>query len=87
MTSQVIATFYLNELDHFIKDDLKIKSYVRYMDDGVLIHNDKEYLKYCLKKIEKIIHKYRLELNKKTRIYSSLDKIECLGLGLLLIIR
>lgn len=50
MTSQVIATFYLNELDHFIKDDLKIKSYVRYMDDGVLIHNDKEYLKYCLKK-------------------------------------
>lgn len=53
MTSQVIATFYLNELDHFIKDDLKIKSYVRYMDDGVLIHNDKEYLKYCLKKNRK----------------------------------
>ena len=79
MAGQIVAISYLNELDHFIKDDLKIKSYVRYMDDVVLIHNDKEYLKYCLKEIEKIIHKYRLELNKKTRIYSSLDKIEFLG--------
>ena len=48
MTSQIVAISYLNELDHFIKDGLKIKSYVRYMDDRVLIHNDKEYLKYCL---------------------------------------
>ena len=43
MSSQVIATFYLNELDHYIKS-LGVK-YVRYMDDGVLMHSDKEYLK------------------------------------------
>lgn len=79
MTSQIVAISYLNELDHFIKDGLKIKSYVRYMDDGVLIHNDKEYLKYCLKEIEKIIYKYMLELNNKTKILSSKEGIKFLG--------
>ena len=42
---------YLNELDHYIKEILGIKYYVRYMDDGILIHEDKNYLKYCLSKI------------------------------------
>ncbi len=79
MSSQIIATFYLNELDHYIKEVLKIKEYVRYMDDGVLIHNDKEYLKFAKVKIEEIVNKYKLELNKKTKIYSSNEEIEFLG--------
>ena len=60
MVSQVIATFYLNELDHYIKEKLNIKHYIRYQDDGVLFSNDKEYLKYCLKEIESILNKYKL---------------------------
>lgn len=79
MTSQIIATFYLNDLDHYIKEDLNIKYYIRYMDDGILIHHDKEYLKYALIKIEEYLKKYKLELNKKTKIYSSLEGIEFLG--------
>ena len=79
MSSQIIATFYLNELDHYIKEVLKIKEYVRYMDDGVLIHNDKEYLKFAKVKIEEIVNKYKLELNKKTKIYLSSEEIEFLG--------
>lgn len=79
MTSQIIATFYLNELDHFIKEKLKIEYYIRYMDDGVLIHENKEYLKYCLKEIQKILDKYKLELNTKTKIYKSNEGIEFLG--------
>lgn len=43
MSSQFLAILYLNELDHFIKNELKIKYYIRYMDDGVLIHRNKEY--------------------------------------------
>ena len=35
------------------KEKLHIKYYVRYMDDMILIHEDKEYLKYCWKEIEK----------------------------------
>ena len=80
MTSQILAIFYLNDLDHFIKEKLKIKYYIRYMDDGVLIHKDKGYLKYCLKEIKfKIESEYKLNLNKKTKIYSSNEKIEFLG--------
>lgn len=79
MSSQVLAIMYLNELDHFIKEELKIKYYIRYMDDGILIHKDKEYLKYCLKEITKIIEKYHLKLNNKTRIYSDTEGFEFLG--------
>ena len=68
MTSQIMAVFYLNELDHFIKEKLKIKYYIRYMDDGVLLCHDKEYLKYCVRQIKKLIDKYDLKLNKKTKI-------------------
>ena len=46
MTSQVLAIFYLNDLDHYIKEVLKIKYYVRYQDDFLLFHHSKEYLKY-----------------------------------------
>jgi len=41
LTSQYFANHYLSGLDHFIKKDLRIRCYVRYMDDMVLWHNDK----------------------------------------------
>ena len=84
MTSQIIATLYLNELDHHIKEKLGIRCYIRYCDDDVLFSSDKGYLKYCLIEIEKILDKYKLKLNKKTRIYSSLDEIEFLGFRFIL---
>ena len=79
MTSQFIGILYLNELDYYIKEKLKIKYYIRYMDDGVLIHENKEYLKFCLGEIEKIVDKYKLNLNRKTRIYKISEGIEFLG--------
>lgn len=79
MSSQFLAILYLNELDHYIKNELKIKYYIRYMDDGVLIHEDKYYLRYCLKEIENILRKYKLELNHKTKIYSKKEGFEFLG--------
>ena len=84
MSSKIIATFYLNELDHYIKDILNIDSYTRYMDDGIIIHNNKDYLKYCLYEIDKIINKYKLTLNKKSKIYSSNEEIEFLGFRFLI---
>ena len=36
MTSQIFAIFYLNDLDHFIKEKLKIKNYIRYMDGATV---------------------------------------------------
>ena len=79
MTSQILAIFYLNDMDHFIKEVLKIKYYVRYQDDFLLFHPSKEYLKECLIKIKKFLDKENLTLNNKTRIYSSLDNFIFLG--------
>lgn len=77
--SQVVATFYLDELDKYITEKLKIKAYARYMDDFYCIHESKDYLKYCLNKIENFLTKYKLQLNRKTKIYSSAENVEFLG--------
>jgi retron-type reverse transcriptase len=45
LTSQVFANFYMNSFDHFIKHDLGIYYYGRYVDDFILVHEDKDYLK------------------------------------------
>jgi RNA-directed DNA polymerase len=45
LASQYFANHYLAELDHFIKEELKCKYYVRYMDDMVIWHKDKDTLK------------------------------------------
>ena len=47
-SSQWFALLYLNVIDRFCKEVLKIKGYIRYMDDMILIHRDKKYLQYCL---------------------------------------
>lgn len=79
MTSQILAIFYLNDLDHFIKENLKIKYYVRYQDDFLLFHPSKVYLKYCLDKIKEFLEKENLELNSKTRIYKNTNNFAFLG--------
>jgi hypothetical protein len=67
--SQVAAIFYPNRLDHFIKENLRIKYYGRYMDDLYLIHAGKEYLKRCLSEIKKVCQSIKIAVNeKKTRI-------------------
>ena len=79
MVSQIVATIYLDELDKYIEEDLKIKAHVRYMDDFYCMHNDKMVLKECLEKIKKQLEKYKLKLNCKTKIYSSTENVEFLG--------
>lgn len=79
MTSQVLAIFYLNDLDHFIKERLKIKYYLRYQDDFILFHESKMYLKYCFEEIKKFLDKEKLVLNKKSRIYKSTNNFLFLG--------
>jgi hypothetical protein len=44
LTSQHFANFYLSGLDHFIKEYLRIKGYIRYMDDLVLFADEKDTL-------------------------------------------
>lgn len=44
LTSQFFANIYLNELDHFVKEQLKCRKYLRYVDDFCLFDDDKKYL-------------------------------------------
>lgn len=78
-TSQWFALFYLDVIDRFIKEKLKIKYYVRYMDDFVLVHEDKQYLMYCLESIRREVEKIGLALNSKTQINSITRGISFLG--------
>ena len=61
------------------KEELKIKYYVRYQDDFILFHHDKEYLKFCLDRIKVFLVKEKLELNNKARIYKGANNITFLG--------
>ena len=67
--SQLIANAILDDLDHFIKEQLHVRHYVRYIDDFVLIHHDKQFLQECLARIREWMTAHRLELNRKTCIY------------------
>lgn len=67
--SQIFALASANYLDHFIKEKLQIKYYERYMDDGILIHENKAHLKKCKLEIEKMCRVYGIVMNdRKTQI-------------------
>jgi retron-type reverse transcriptase len=51
LTSQHFANFYLDKMDHFIKDELQVKGYLRYMDDFILFGPDKDQLHLLKAKI------------------------------------
>lgn len=79
-TSQYFANIYLNTLDHYIKEELKVKYYVRYMDDFVLILNSKDECKQILEKITKFVEeKLKLKLNTKTRYFKGKQGINFCG--------
>jgi len=69
LTSQVFANFYMNSFDHFVKHDLGIRFYGRYVDDFVIVH-DKEYLRklipilsnFLLSTLHLVIHPKKIYL-------------------------
>jgi len=71
MTSQFFANLYLNDLDHFVKQKLKMRHYIRYVDDFLILHKSERVLEDCKNKIEKYLKNLRLELHPdKSKIYS-----------------
>ena len=69
-TSQYFANIYLDKLDKYIKEELKVKYYIRYMDDLVLLIKTKEECIYILERISIFLEdKLHLELNSKCRYY------------------
>ena len=77
LTSQFFANVYLNELDYFIKHKLRVKYYIRYVDDFVLLHSSKSQLEVWKKQINEFLKK---EL--KLELHSEKSKIIPLSRGI-----
>lgn len=74
LTSQFFANIYLTGLDHFIKEKLKVKKYVRYMDDFVIIEDDIEKIKNFKEEIEKYLeNNLELKLKKSATYVNKVD--------------
>ncbi len=81
LTSQFFANIYLNELDYFIKHELKAKYYIRYVDDFVILHSSKSQLKEWKEKINNFLkEKLKLELHSdKSKIIPISKGIDFVG--------
>lgn len=80
LTSQLFANVYLNKLDQFVKHELKVKYYVRYMDDFIILSEDPAELRRVLAIIEEFLRReLRLELNPKTTILAAKNGINFVG--------
>lgn len=66
--SQLVELAVLDGIDHYIKERLRIRHYVRYMDDLILISDDREELEKAKGIIRKMIEALGLQLNQKTQI-------------------
>ncbi len=81
LTSQFFANIYLNGLDHFIKEGLGCRYYLRYMDDFMILHDDKDFLWLVKMEIQKYLQALHLELHEnKCRIFRTRNGIPFLGL-------
>lgn len=82
LTSQHFANQYLGELDHYFKERLRVKGYLRYMDDGLLFADDKPDLHWWLADAKRFLRQHlQLELKAgATMIAPVMEGIPFLGL-------
>lgn len=79
-TSQFFANVYLNPLDHFVKESLRCRSYIRYCDDFVILHDDRDRLDGVRDALEKFLGGLRLWLHPTKRQISRVsDGLPFLG--------
>ncbi len=86
VTSQLFANIYLNEFDHFAKEVLKIKQYIRYTDDFIILSQEPTYLENLLPPIADFLnHTLQLQLHPKKIIFRKLSQgLDFLGYVVLL---
>ena len=81
LTSQLFVNVYMNKFDQFMKHKLKVKKYIRYADDFVIIDSNLEYLKNIVNLVEHFLNtRLDLELHpQKTEIRKLRQGIDFLG--------
>ncbi|OUL23959.1 RNA-dependent DNA polymerase [Nostoc sp. RF31YmG] len=80
LTSQFFANIYLNGFDHFIKEQLKISKYVRYVDDFALFSDERELLADARIAIEEYLAQLRLKIHPvKSQLFETKIGVSFLG--------
>lgn len=80
LTSQFWANVYLNELDQFVKRELKCNAYIRYVDDFLMFADDKAQLHRWRSAIIEFLERLRLRLHAEAfRVYPVTEAIPFLG--------
>ena len=80
LPSQFLANVYLDRLDQFVKHQLRAKRYLRYVDDFVLFHHDREQLARWRDEIEAFVHReLGLSLKDDQRLRRLTDGLDFLG--------
>ncbi|MCK6691575.1 MAG: RNA-directed DNA polymerase [Thermoanaerobaculia bacterium] len=80
LTSQLWGNFYLDRLDHFIKEKLGRRAYLRYVDDFVVFGHSKAELWEVKRQIADFLQNYRLLLHeRKSRVYRTGEGVTFLG--------
>lgn len=81
LTSQFFANVYLNDLDHHVKENLRCRHYLRYMDDFMIFHDEKEFLWRAKAGVQECLRGLRLELHEnKCRIFRTEMGVPFLGM-------
>ena len=77
---QLCGISVLDRLDHYIKERIRVRFYIRYMDDLILINNDRAFLQECLASIQAELAAIGFQVNeKKTAVYPISKGILFLG--------
>ena len=80
LSSQFFANVYLNELDQFVKHELKVQRYVRYVDDFVLVHESRAQLMAWKEAIERFLReRLQLALKPEQKLEQLTSGIDFLG--------
>lgn len=78
-TSQCFALLYLNDVDRAVKEFYRVKYYIRYMDDLVMIIDIRDKAKILISEIAKLLEKENLTINCKSQIITIKNGVEFLG--------
>lgn len=79
LSNQLLAVFFLNDIDHYIKEILKCEHYIRYMDDMYILSDNRSLLEDVFKIIKDKLRSIELDINNKSGIYRTKEGISFLG--------
>ncbi len=80
LTAQAASNLNLSDFDYYVMNELKLKNYVRYVDDIIIVSKSKESLTRALPKIKEKLKETHQEMNtKKAKIDTAYHGVQFLG--------